>query len=111
MRPLNSPASRPYLMQAALCLVLAVSLGVAAWISRRQTRALRVNLEKTSVIDGLTIKTPEDWTLRRDDDGVLLEEMRKSAASPRKLRIRYIRSSIFMSPMEYLVRCGELQTH
>ena len=111
MRLSNPPAFRPWLMQAALCLVLVASLGLAAWVARRQTRALRVELSETSMIDGLTIKWPQNWTLRRDEDGLLLQEMRKSSASPRKLRIRYARSSIFMSPLEYLVRCGELQAH
>ncbi|HEV8606994.1 MAG TPA: hypothetical protein VGQ99_16755 [Tepidisphaeraceae bacterium] len=106
------PRWRPLLMQGALCVVLAASLGLAAWVSRRQARTLRVVLGKEAVIiDGLTVFRPEDWTLRRDDDGLLLEEMRKGVASPRKLRIRYARSSIFMSPMEYLVRCGELHVH
>jgi hypothetical protein len=61
--------SRSWLMQAALCLVLAASLGVAAWVSRRQKRTLRVELIKTSEIDGLSIKWPADWTLQREQDG------------------------------------------
>jgi len=111
MRGFASSASRPWLMQGALCLVLAASLGLAAWVARRQTRTLHVVLGKSAAIDGLTISRPEDWTLVRDEDGLLLEEARKGVASPRKMRIRYARSSIFMSPLEYLVRCGELQAH
>src|SRR5687767_1064634 len=108
MRMLASPTSRPWLMQAALCLVLAASLGVAALVSRRQARTVRVNFENSTIIDGLTVSRPDDWTLVRDEDGLLLEEARKGVLAPRKLRIRYARSSIFMSPLEYLVRCGEL---
>lgn len=99
-------------MQASLCLVLAASLGVAAWVSRRQTRTHRVQLSPTAtVIEGLTVLRPDDWTLVRDEDGLVLEEDHKLTASPRKLKIRYARSSIFLSPLEYLVRCGELQAH
>ena len=103
---------RPLLMQGALCLVLAASLGVAALVSRRQIRTHRVSLGNTSTtLDGLTVKRPDDWTLVREDDGLLLQEAGKSIAAPRKLKIRYARSSIFMSPLEYLVRSGELQAH
>src|SRR5258705_9388918 len=108
---LRSERARPLLMQAALCLVLAASLVVAAWVSRRQTHTHLVGLGPSTVIDGLTIQRPNDWMLVRDEDGLLLEEAGKAIASPRKLKIRYARSSIFMSPLEYLVRCGELQAH
>jgi hypothetical protein len=99
------------LMQAALCFVLAASLGLAAWVSRRQTRTVRLALGNETVIEGLTVSRPDDWTLVREEDGLLLEEATKGVAAPRKLKIRYARSSIFMSPLEYLVRCGELQAH
>ena len=102
MRLPMSNVSLPWLLQAVLCLVLAASLGVAAWVSRRQKRALRVELSQTNMIDGLTIKRPGDWTLRREEGGLLLEEMRKSSTAPRKLRIRYSRSSIFMSPADII---------
>src|SRR5437016_9953572 len=98
-------------MQAALCLVLAGSLALAAWVARRQTRPFHIVLGNSRVIDGLSVQWPNDWTLVRDEDGLLLGESRKEVSAPRKLRIRYARSSIFMSPLEYLVRCGELQAH
>src|SRR5215204_2710172 len=108
-----SPSSRwrPWLMQGVLCLVLVGSLAVAGLVSRRQVRTHYVQLINSTVIDGLTVKRPSDWTLVRDEDGLLLEEAGKGITSPRKLKIRYARSSIFVSPLEYLVRCGELQAH
>src|SRR3954468_3098667 len=109
---LSPPPLRPWKMQAALCLVLVGSLALAAWVSRRQTRTLRIRLsEHAETIEGLSILRPDDWTLVREDDGLLLEEAHKGASPQRKLKIRYSRSSIFMSPLEYLVRCGELQAH
>src|SRR6266481_4503262 len=98
VRSLRSERVRPLLMQAALCLVLAASLAVAAWVSRRQTHTHQVRLGTSTIIDGLTLKLPDDWTLVRDEDGLLLEEAVKAVASPRKLKIRYARSSSFVSP-------------
>src|ERR1051325_9923909 len=107
-----SDRRRALLMQAALCLVLAASLAVAAFVSRHQTRVLRVGQLTDSIsVDGLTVSRPSDWTLVREEDGLLLQEPTKTTAAPRKLKIRYARSSIFMSPLEYLVRCGGLAAH
>lgn len=112
MASLTSQRYRPLLMQVVLCVVLAASLELAALVSRRQTRTHRVVLGNTStVIEGLAVKRPDDWTLVREEDGLLLQETGKAITAPRKLKIRYARSSIFMSPLEYLVRCGELQAH
>lgn len=103
---------RALLMQSAMCLVLAASLALAAFVSRHQVRTHQVGLSTTStVIDGLSVQRPDDWKLVREEDGLLLQEAGKAIAAPRKLKIRYARSSIFMSPLEYLVRCGELAAH
>src|SRR4051812_12627301 len=107
-----STSSRAWIMQAVLCLVLSASLGLAAWGSRRETRTHRIALSNIpTVIEGLSVMKPDDWSLVREEDGLLLEEAHKANPSPRKLKIRYARSSIFMSPLELLVRCGELQAH
>src|SRR3954471_7681441 len=111
MTSLASERYRPLFMQAVLCVVLVASLAVAALVSRRQTRMRQVGFGEATNIDGLTIKRPADWTLVREEDGLLLQEAGKAIAAPRKLKIRYARSSIFLSPLEYLVRCGELQAH
>src|SRR5438067_766770 len=107
-----SDRRRALLMQAALCLVLAASLAVAAFVSRRQSRIQHVGQLTDGVsVDGVTVSRPSDWNLVREEDGLLLQEPAKTAAAPRKLKIRFARSSIFMSPLEYLVRCGELAAH
>src|SRR6185369_17495811 len=91
---------RALLMQSALCLVLAASLAVAALVSRRQVRTHRVSLGTTTTIDGLSVGRPDDWKLVREEDGLLLQEAGKGVGAPRKLKIRYVRSKIFMSPLE-----------
>src|SRR4051812_43625309 len=94
----SSDRRRSLLMQLALCVVLALSLAAAALVSRRQIRTHRVSLGTTSTIDGLIVQRPDDWKLVREDDGLLLQEAGKAIGAPRKLKIRYVRSSIFMSP-------------
>jgi hypothetical protein len=92
------------MMQGALCLVLAMALGVAALVSRRSA-ARRVEFADTEeTIDGLTMFRPRGWSLQRDEDGLVMDEVGPQIASPRRLSIRHKRSAIFASPWEHLVR-------
>src|SRR5947209_7776820 len=98
---------RWWVMQGVLCLVLVGAMAAAAIVCRGQARALRVELGVEEFVDGLEVHRPGGWTMRRDEEGLLLEEIRQGS-SGRKLLIRHVRSAVFVSPMEYLVRVGEL---
>src|SRR6266850_864964 len=98
---------RWWVMQGVLCLVLVGAMGVAAIVCRGQAKTLRVELGVEEFVDGLEVHRPEGWTMRRDEEGLVMEEVR-AGSNGRKLFIRHARSSVFVSPMEYLVRVGEI---
>ncbi len=94
-------------MQGVLCAVLAAALGVAALVSRRAGPA-QIAFDEIVTIDGLRVPRLVGWSLQRDEDGLLLEEVRGGNSSARKLRIRHHRAALFISPLEFLVRGGEI---
>src|SRR5437016_4324318 len=98
---------RWWMMQGVLCAVLVGAMGVAGMVCRGQAKSLRVELGVEEFVDGLEVHRPGGWTMRRDEEGLVMEEIARGTVG-RKLFIRHARSAVFVSPMEYLVRVGEI---
>jgi hypothetical protein len=50
-------------------------MGVAGMVCHRQAKAMHVELGvEEEIVDGVAVRRPGGWTLRRDEEGLLLEE-------------------------------------
>lgn len=105
-----SPRLRFWLLQGTLCLTFVATLALARALQRLrepgQGHALTRHLEEIGPLK-LRMRGPEGWGEQRDHDGITLLE-RGSEHSRRRLRVWHQYGAIFMSPLEFLVRSGEL---
>jgi hypothetical protein len=109
-RQWKSPALRFWMLQATLCFVLAAAVGLAAIVRSRKVHASRIELEAPETFGTLELRKPAGWTGSPHVDGVTLTEPASAERPGRKLRVWHAVNDVFMSPLEYLVRSGDLST-
>jgi len=96
-------------MEASLWLALAAALGVAAFVQRHGPRQTGVDLAPRQQLGDFQVRAPAGWVGRHSTGGVVLEEPPGRSGAGRRLEIRCARATRFVSPLEYLVRSGDLR--
>ena len=108
-----SPRLRFWLLQGTLCLVLAGTLALARVVQRMSEPDHDAELAQALAEIGplkLRMLGPVGWLEQRSPDGMTLLEHGTEERRGRRLRIWHSYGTIFMSPLEFLVRSGELST-
>lgn len=111
-RVLN-PKVRQILMQSLLVLVFAAALGLAALVTRHVRMSMRVELDGGKTYGRLIVKLPAKWVTSpvtvEKGDGIEAEEPPGELAPGRRLRIMRQRSDGLVSPLEHLIRSGQIR--
>jgi hypothetical protein len=111
-RMLN-PKVRQILMQGLLVLVFAAAVGLAALVTRHVRMSMRVELGEQRTIGRLVVRLPAKWlsspAVVEKGDGVEAEEPPSEVQAGRRLRVIRQKSDGLVSPLEHLVRSGQIK--
>src|SRR5829696_3891345 len=108
------PKIRSILMQSLLVVVFLCAVGLAALVTQRVRRSMRVELADARPIGRLNVRLPTKWlsspvAVERGGDGVEAEEPPGEQQAGRRLRVMRQRSDGLVSPLEHLVRSGQIK--
>jgi hypothetical protein len=98
-------------MQAVLCVILAASVGLAAFVTKERHRS-HTRLAGARYVDGVGVKLPDGWILARTDQGSVLfvaVEPDTTDKKGRRLIIEKQRVDPGLSSEEYLQTSGLLR--
>jgi hypothetical protein len=111
-RMLN-PKVRQILMQGLLVLVFAAAVGLAALVTQHVRMSMRVELGEMRTVGRLVVRLPAKWlsspAVVEKGDGVEAEEPPSEVQAGRRLRVVRQRSDGLISPLEHLVRSGQIK--
>jgi hypothetical protein len=107
------PRLRHVIMQFALAGVFAAAVGLAAVVTHRVRMGLRLELQPAKAFGRLIARLPEKWAgtpvnVERGDC-VEAEEPPSEQQAGRRLRIARQRTDGLISPIEHLVRSGQIR--
>jgi hypothetical protein len=95
-------------MQGILCLILAATLALAAAVRQYRLRPQRAELDPPEQIGDYLLSRPAGWIDRNWAEGIVLEQPAAGGQVHRRIEIAQTRNAGFVSPLQYLVNCGEL---
>ena len=108
-----NPKVRQILMQSLLVLVFAAAIGLAALVTRHVRMSMRVELDAGRTVGRLLVKLPAKWVtspiIMEKGDGIEAEEPPGELAPGRRLRVMRQRSDGLISPLEHLLRSGQIK--
>jgi hypothetical protein len=108
-----NPKTRRILMQSLLVLVFAAAVGLAALVTHHVRMSMRVELDGGKTIGRLIVKLPAKWVTSpvvvEKGDGIESEEPPGELTSGRRLKIMRQRTDGLISPLEHLVRSGQIK--
>jgi hypothetical protein len=100
-------------MQSLLVLVFAAALGLAALVTRHVRMSMRMELDRPKTYGRLIVKLPARWATAPipvdKGDGIEAEEPPGETAPGRRLRIMRQRTDGLVSPLEHLIRSGQIK--
>lgn len=99
---------RYWLLQGALCLILVATLGLAVVVREYRLRPRVVELDPPEQIGDYRLARPSGWIDRNWAEGIVLEEGADATQVRRRIEIAHTRNAGLISPLQYLLACGEL---
>jgi hypothetical protein len=101
-------------MQAALCALLLVTVGLAALVTHQKRLALRLPLTGVQSVGRLDVSLPKGWTTPapvdrpEGSDSVVVDEAVPEPMTGRRLSVFRLRCSELISPLDFLLRASFL---
>jgi hypothetical protein len=107
------PKVRQILMQSLLVLVFLAAVGLAALVTRHVRMSMRVELGEARTFGRLVVRLPAKWlsspVVVERGDGIETEEPPSELQAGRRLRVIRQKSDGLLSPLEHLVRSGQIK--
>src|SRR3954464_11463165 len=111
-RRVLNPRVRQIVMQSLLVVVFLAAVGLAALVTRHVRLSMRVELGEAKAYGRLMVKMPRQWVSAPTtiEKGDMVEAEEPPGEQPgRRLRIARQRTDGLISPLEHLLRSGQVK--